>query len=66
MHTRQMKEQTEPCIHFWDIEEVNGPISQGVCRKCGAIREFRNWLSKTELKKTPGCSHKKNPNDPLL
>ena len=31
------------CVHHWIIEAANGPNSNGVCRHCGAGREFHNW-----------------------
>ena len=31
-------------LHRWRIEEPNGPISTGVCKVCGATKEFKNWL----------------------
>ena len=34
----------EPCAHHWAIEEPCGATSIGCCRKCGELREFRNWL----------------------
>ncbi len=39
-HSHQGKE----CHHHWIIEVANGPISKGVCRFCGAEREFYNSL----------------------
>ncbi len=41
------------CIHYWVIESAGGPTSSGVCRFCGAQREFHNsWpgFSYTERK----------------
>jgi hypothetical protein len=32
-------------FHRWRIEEPNGPLSEGVCKICGATRQFKNWLS---------------------
>lgn len=32
------------CHHYWLIEGANGPISRGVCKLCGAEREFLNSL----------------------
>ncbi|HXH20523.1 MAG TPA: hypothetical protein VNN10_00730 [Dehalococcoidia bacterium] len=32
----------ERCRHRWVIAAPNGPTSEGVCRLCGARREFRN------------------------
>ncbi len=30
------------CTHFWRLDSPNGPISHGVCKKCGAVRDFTN------------------------
>jgi hypothetical protein len=32
------------CHHYWIIESPTGPASQGVCKFCGARKEFRNYL----------------------
>ncbi|MCZ2111219.1 MAG: hypothetical protein LC118_16890 [Dehalococcoidia bacterium] len=32
-------------FHRWRIDEPSGPVSQGVCKECGATRTFKNWLS---------------------
>ncbi len=32
----------DECQHYWIIESANGPTSRGVCRICGAEREFSN------------------------
>ncbi len=29
--------------HHWRIDEVDGPVSQGSCLTCGAVKEFRNY-----------------------
>jgi hypothetical protein len=31
-------------FHHWRIEEPNGLVSRGVCKHCGATKEFKNWL----------------------
>lgn len=31
--------------HRWRIEEPSGPRSAGVCKTCGATKDFKNWLS---------------------
>lgn len=33
------------CQHHWRIEPPDGPTSQGLCLKCGAMREFSNVLA---------------------
>jgi hypothetical protein len=30
------------CRHYWVIEDASGPTSRGVCKFCGAEREFYN------------------------
>jgi hypothetical protein len=32
----------EECRHYWVIEVANGPVSRGVCKYCGAKKEFFN------------------------
>ena len=34
----------EACRHHWAIQPATGPISQGVCRLCGEVREFKNYV----------------------
>ena len=37
--------KSEPgCTHFWIIERPSGATSKGVCRYCGAVKEFMNEL----------------------
>ncbi len=35
------------CRHHWIIESHRGPISRGVCKLCGAVREFMNYVPYT-------------------
>ena len=30
------------CRHYWIIESANGPTSRGLCKFCGAEKEFLN------------------------
>jgi len=32
------------CVHYWVIEPPEGPVSKGVCKRCGAEREFTNYF----------------------
>lgn len=32
------------CCHHWVIQPAIGPVSQGECRNCGEIREFKNYV----------------------
>jgi len=41
---RKSAAQETACVHFWEIEPAVGPVSKGVCRRCGAVREFRNFF----------------------
>jgi hypothetical protein len=34
--------KVKECKHHWDIESPNGPYAHGVCRCCGAERDFDN------------------------
>ena len=36
------KPNAKNCVHHWRIESPNGRESQGVCKRCGAIRAFAN------------------------
>ena len=33
------------CRHHWLIESPHGPTSMGICKLCGAQKEFRNSAS---------------------
>ena len=35
--------------HHWLIEEAHGAESRGVCKRCGAIKEFKNWLEDSDF-----------------
>lgn len=35
------------CKHFWLIDTPNGPVSRGVCKVCGQVGEFKNYLDTT-------------------
>ena len=44
----------EECSHYWVIEGATGPISLGVCKFCGAVREFHNSFPEFDyLKRNP-------------
>ena len=38
------------CSHHWIIEPPAGPTSRGVCKLCGAVKEFDNFPENTWLK----------------
>ncbi len=35
--------------HHWLIEEANGPNSTGICKRCGEIRAFKNWIEDADF-----------------
>jgi hypothetical protein len=35
--------------HHWLIEEANGPSSVGICKRCGQIRAFKNWIEDADF-----------------
>lgn len=39
--------QVIECRHHWVIETPSGSLSVGRCRRCGAVREFRNSMPDT-------------------
>ena len=41
----QQREENGECRHHWKIESAVGPTSKGVCKFCGAEREFVNSLA---------------------
>ena len=36
-------------FHRWRIDEPSGPVSLGRCYECGAVKEFKNWLSESDF-----------------
>ena len=34
----------ESCPHHWVIESPAGPVSVGICKRCGARTEFTNYV----------------------
>jgi len=39
------KPDTKQCVHYWDIESPNGPVSKAICRKCKAKTYFKNYFT---------------------
>ena len=35
--------------HHWVIDEARGPVSNGVCKKCGLEKQFKNWIGETDF-----------------
>ena len=32
------------CCHHWVIEAAGGPLSEGICQKCGEAKTFTNYI----------------------
>ena len=32
------------CRHFWIIDPPTDRVSQGICRLCGDVRQFKNFI----------------------
>jgi hypothetical protein len=43
----RLENSTPECRHHWKIAAPNGATSMGVCRRCGAEREFANSTSES-------------------
>ena len=41
---QEVSEGSVVCRHHWLIQAADGPTSNGVCRICGEIREFKNYV----------------------
>ena len=41
------------CAHYWVIDVPNGPISEGVCQRCGHVRGFNNSAEYTPMLTKP-------------
>ena len=41
--------ETKEHAHHWVINEANGPLSEGVCKRCGVAKAFKNWLEETDF-----------------
>ena len=37
-------QEPDLCRHHWVIQPATGPVSQGVCQACGAVRDFQNYV----------------------
>lgn len=44
VHEKQNPEAKAKCAHYWIIESPHGPTSIGMCKFCGAISEFNNYV----------------------
>ena len=45
-------DNNEECRHHWAIEGARGPISVGICKRCGKEQEFQNsWYDSAYMGK---------------
>ena len=51
------------CIHIWNIESPNGRFSEGVCKKCGEIKNFINFIEEDSAWGNPKGPRKKKKAD---
>ena len=40
---------SDNCAHHWLIARANGPLSEGVCQRCGESRDFSNSAEPTSM-----------------
>ena len=38
--------EVSQCCHHWVIEPAEGPLSEGVCQKCGLVKTFSNYVER--------------------
>ena len=50
---------TETCNHHWVIDSPSGPTSIGICKHCGAVKEFTNYLPYSSWDDDRTGTHKK-------
>lgn len=36
--------RADTCVHYWVIDPPDGPVSEGICKICGAEKEFKNYM----------------------
>ena len=49
METKMTATEQQGHAHHWLISEANGPMSAGVCKRCGAAKLFKNWLEEADF-----------------
>ena len=57
----RVEENATQCHHHWLIDAAAGPTSKGVCRLCGAERQFSNYLERTLWEREPALSEPAHP-----
>jgi hypothetical protein len=46
------KAHKDDCKHHWRIASPSGETSTGVCKNCGASREFQNYAYHSAMSRT--------------
>ena len=41
---RNEEGKKETCVHHWLIKEAKGPTSEGRCKKCHEVKNFKNFV----------------------
>ena len=41
---QEVAEVVLSCQHHWVIQAADGPTSSGICRFCGEIKDFKNYV----------------------
>jgi hypothetical protein len=57
-------ERQEGCTHHWRIASPCGESSTGVCKICGATREFQNYAYRSSMSRLrkPASSNRASSN----
>lgn len=58
MEENGMAKKDGTCPHYWVIRPPEGPTSIGICRLCGAKREFENSY-KAAIANVPNTANEK-------
>jgi len=61
VEAEEVEEEESDCCHHWVIESPNGPTSNGVCKVCGVIREFKNSIQVTSWESDGNHLHRSPP-----
>jgi len=61
IEAEEVEEEESDCCHHWVIESPNGPTSNGVCKVCGVIREFKNSIQVTSWESDGNHLHRSPP-----
>ncbi len=50
--------ESPTCRHYWVIESPEGPLSRGICKFCGQVKEFHNsWAGLGSAWTRPSSPH---------